>query len=486
MANVSPISILKKLNAQNISIADTIKEYDLWQNYSFDRVYDNITKIHAHRESKVSATDVFAIYKCIYDNWYNYLHEVNVDKLSPYQKSKIEAFLSMEKYKPENMTGEKCVNFIHEEYDLVLQNTNFRPMTSQSGNDTPIIGNNFVRSDFIHCNPFGEPYKNGIDCRLYINVKSENVSKLTEKLIEKCYKDKEKIKFKFSTNDTRNDTFLIYTTYDKVEYFINALKEIRLENPEIFDGCENHNPFLTIIDNFIGFSEDPKVDESSFTSVRATAIKEFIADHVEPEIIKERKRIGNYDGIITTSKGTKLTTIEYIAYKLEEAFKETIIKNHNEISNGYYPFDYSEHGRDCINSYIEIENKIYRTCLDEIPQFVKDQIKVQAKRYIDGLKNGEKAYIEPLKFPTKDMNLFPYRNKDILNQEIIDNKYLYYTFRINVNLQEILFSLFNSEENIEKVITDEALKPYLEKHNISSLYPSLNLETEELYNDQIL
>ena len=47
-----------------------------------------------------------------------------------------------------------------------------------------------------------------------------------------------------------------------------------------------------------------------------------------------------------------------------------------------------------------------------------------------------------------------------------------------INLKENLFDGFGSEARIESVITDEALEPYFKNHHVSTLVPSLNIESE--------
>ena len=475
MENYTQVNFLRIIKLRKKSIAEVIKQHKLWKG----DVYYKLTEINASKTNNaISSDDLSQIYKQIYDYWYSYIETMSLDGFSGVQKARIQRFLAMPKYKINNMTPEDCVYFMHREYNKYLNGCGIRPIQSQNDNQSPINNNNTVNLDYIHCTPF--EYTEDVSCRLYLNIKQENIYSLSKMLMDRCFDNRLRVYFKFWTRDNRNDSFLIYTNYKQVKKIIEILKSIRKENPKIFEGAENINPLLTNIDNFIGFGEEPKYKHSSFNAERAEAIEEFKKDVIEKKIIEERKRIGNNDNTVITSTGENLTIEEYLVYRLEKSFKETIIQHQRNILDRKFPRHYMEYGNKSICSYIEIENKIYRTCMNELPPFVKEQIREQAKRYLEGLKNGQNVYIHSIKFPTKDYNLFPSMNKDYLDQAINEKGKLEYSFKIEIDMQEKLFSVFGSDERIERVITDEALAPYLEKHHISTLCPAINIETEQL------
>lgn len=466
------IDFLNNLNNKKVSVAEIVKKHKLWKGSA----YKSLTQINAHATNTViPPKHILSIYKKVYDYWYRYVQKLDLGVFTAEQMVKVQTFLSMEKYRPEHMSEQMCFNFVHYDYDVLLKGTGIRPIQSQETNQPPITSKG-VLPEFIHCTPFEHPAE--ISCRLYLNVKPENIAALSEKLVEMSYSKRLRIYFKYWTNDTRNDPFLIYTNYEQMKDLISILKQIKFENPKIFDGCEKINPLLTNIDNFIGFGEEPEYKHSSFNDERGKAIDEFTKDVVEKELVNERKRIGNYRDTIATSKGFELDIENYLIYRLEESFKQTVIQRQKDILNRKYPRHFAEYGAESVAGYIEIENKIYRTCMQELPPFVKQQIKEQAKQYLEGLKKGENRYIKPIIFPTENLNLFPSMNVEYLNRALHSKGYLEYNFSIDINMQQKLFSVFDSESRIEKVITDEGLKPYLEKYHVSSKYLSLNTETE--------
>jgi len=432
------------------SLAEIIKSNKLWRkNIS---TYKLLTQINSHNtNTSVQYRDMLRIYKLIYDYWYDYL-TANKKKFTSPQLEDVNAFLSNKKYSKAKMSGKDCFDFIHSSND-VLSSMNF-PIQSQSSNEPPIDESGIVLNDFIHCKPFGDVDNSNISCRLYLNIKPENVCDLIEQLLKKCSEKKHNLYFKFFTKDNRNDTFLIYTDYDHVKKIINILKNIKKENPQIFQGCEKINPILTNIDNFIGFSDEPIQSNYSFNLLRANAIDLFF----DNQILMERKRIGNYKEKLINANGDELSLEEYLIYRLEEAFHETILNGMDDSAAKNYERN--------------------------LPDFIKEQIEQQAKIYLSGLKHGKIIYEKPvINLPTKNLKLFPDVNEDYLKAELEKNGYLNFKFIININLEEELFSIFDSYKHIEQGITDEALNKVLTNHRISAKYPSLNIQSEKLLDE---
>lgn len=291
MINESKLNFLNSLQLNNTSVAEIVKKHSLFKGIT----YNKLVKINAQcTNTAIPPQHLKNIYKSIYNNWYTYLTQIDLDNFDNKQKSKILWFLKQNKYKKENMNAENCYQFMHYGYDKVLKDCDIRPMLCQNRNQEPINIQGGVYPDFIHCTPF-QRYDN-TSCRLYLNVKPENISALTEKLLETCLNKRCRVYFKFWTNNNRSDTFLIYTNYNRVQKMVDILKTIKSENPKLFEGCENINPLLINIDNFIGFSEEPQYKYSSFNGERADAIEEFCED------IKKQLKINQQIEMFITDK----------------------------------------------------------------------------------------------------------------------------------------------------------------------------------------
>ncbi len=423
----------------------------------------NINQTDAHIDRKT----LLSFYKAIYDQWYDYYSKINEEKLSGKISEAIKKIKTDPRFKKENMSPLDCEKFIFETYDKEFKDSGIQPLQTQSGRK---ISDHY--DDFIHVYPFLPP--RDINCRLYLNLKPENAIKLGEILTEKCMKKRYRVYFKLWTGmNDRNDTFLIYTGYKKVQEFVNILKEIKSEHPDLFVGAEKSSGLLPMIDGFIGFGEEPQYRHSSFNFERGEALDEFFRDRIK----EEAKRIGNYKGYIRNSKDEDLSLKEYIKYLITESFKEALNDRQREIKNHQFPDTYTTEKQ--IKAYIEIQDKIYKACRDELPEFVEQYIDEKVEFIIEDLKKGvmpeSKSFSIP--FKTRLFSLFNYGERYIKHIKE-NNQYLNYYFKIDLDLKEKLFDIFSSKVRIGSKITKENLKPYFEKHYVSIERPYLNTESE--------
>ena len=463
-------------NLKHVSLAKIIKDHNLF----FGDLYDKITTINARNTNTFIGEDnLLNISKTIYDFWYDYLHEMNSKKIQFNHQDKLNTFLNNDFFRKENMDPEKCFEFFANYFDRFLLGVCSNPMQFQHDNAYQTIYEK--KSDFIHCQPFGS-YKD-VTCRLYININPQNMGVFCEKILKKCFDEKCRLYFKFWTDDNRNDTFLIYANYNNIQKIVDILKQIKKEAPELFVGCDKMNPMLYNIDNFIGFGEEPYSHFYSFNSIRADAIERFLIDKINPVLMDIRKMIANYQGEIKNSANEVLNLEDYIAYYIEKSFKNTIFNHQRDIKQNIIPYKYLYIGDESVESYKAIENRICRECLIEIPAYIKNYCKLQAKKVLKSLKDGLTPEIEPLVFKTKDINLFSDINRAKYQKILDKGGYLDYKFNIDIDIEDKLFKVFNVNQQIKHLITDDKLKPYLKKYRISSNYIYINKNTEKIIED---
>ena len=154
--------------------------------------------------------------------------------------------------------------------------------------------------------------------RLYLNVEPVDVHKLATELIKKCDEYNVPYYFKFDDFGNRDDTLVVYSDTEKLPFYINMLKEIAKENPEI-KARSKRPPILTgKIDGWIGYGSEPEVRDgkrSSFNLIRSDCIEKAIDEEYEKWLsLNENKKI-NY-------QGKEITLMDYIA----------ILKTEKEIS----------------------------------------------------------------------------------------------------------------------------------------------------------
>lgn len=117
--------------------------------------------------------------------------------------------------------------------------------------------------------------------RLYINCNQQDLMKLANLFTDSCKTKELPTYFKYvSNNDSyRSDQIVIYSNLKELANYIQILKEIGEENPEIIERC-GKPPLLTgTIDDWIGIGDEP-VNGESFTELRANIIYNVLKENV--------------------------------------------------------------------------------------------------------------------------------------------------------------------------------------------------------------
>ncbi len=192
-------------------------------------------------------------------------------------------FLQNDRLDPKNISanGKSYYKIILNLITKRLNNEFFdylRPAIMQGQNDFTMRTNNgflHVFSDYItdqHITP--------IECRLYLNLKGENVSKFVDEFYSKCKERGKPFYFRFNVKDNRNDNFVIYTNYRNAKSFVNIIEQIKLEHPNLLDGTEQTNQNLGKINGYIGFGDEPNPNKSKvkrgYLALRKRVVEESV------------------------------------------------------------------------------------------------------------------------------------------------------------------------------------------------------------------
>ena len=145
--------------------------------------------------------------------------------------------------------------------------------------------------------------------RFYINTDSTYTDYFARLLMEKCKEKKYKYYFKLDNFGDRADTIVVYCSDTNLLKFLDILKEIKKEHPELEEHL-HRPPFLTAnIDDWIGYASEPSVKDGdklfSFNSLRTKILDESMTK-LNKEWIQKNK---NRDII---ANGTKSKFIDYI------------------------------------------------------------------------------------------------------------------------------------------------------------------------------
>ena len=176
-------------------------------------------------------------------------------------------------------------------YDRVNENTTWK----------------FIISKYIYINNTG---MYDIHHRFYINTDSTYTHYFAKLLMEKCEERNSKYYFKLDDRGDRADTIVLYCGDTNLLKFLNMLKEIKQEHPEL-NGHLHKPPFLTAnIDGWIGYGSEPSIHEEgkemfSYNSLRTKVIDEAMTK-INKEFIKQHKND------IITINGNKMEFVDYI------------------------------------------------------------------------------------------------------------------------------------------------------------------------------
>ncbi|MBO7657538.1 hypothetical protein J6S55_02775 [Candidatus Saccharibacteria bacterium] len=186
-----------------------------------------------------------------------------------------------------------------------------------------------------------------ITARLYMCPRTDNMIELIDEFKDKCDNKGIRYEFKYNSDPRRNDRFIVYTNYDKINDHIDVLKEIKKERPELFEDMDDtrKNPFWGKIDGApegVYFGEEPPelvtIDEdghekkrrpfTSYSQVRADAF--ILADKQwGVEVYGEDK--DNIGALFITPSSKHFGSPSDISWKdaehLEQIFREKLRKD---------------------------------------------------------------------------------------------------------------------------------------------------------------
>lgn len=135
--------------------------------------------------------------------------------------------------------------------------------------------------------------------RLYLNTEGIDTHKVINEIIKKCDERKIPYYFKFDDQGARDDTIVVYSDTEKLPSYIEILREIAKENPEI-KRRSKRPPILTgRIDNWIGYGAEPARKNGknrSFNEVRSKCIEDAIEGELTEWLKINKNKIINYQG----------------------------------------------------------------------------------------------------------------------------------------------------------------------------------------------
>lgn len=202
--------------------------------------------------------------------------------------------------------------------------------------------------------------------RLYINTESVHIHKIAKLFIDKCDEKQLPYYFKFDPYSRRDDSFVIYSSDDKLMKYIEVLREIRQEHSELMSVVKEP-PILTgNIDGWIGYGSQPEKidgkDVSSFNSLRAELIesviddvtKDWVVNHLDSKVNSAGQILQEYISIIATKK---------IFANFEKYYQDQVELEKKKAQAEGNEFDYLSVDIKTGYSLVDLKSKIFKNTI---------------------------------------------------------------------------------------------------------------------------
>lgn len=162
-----------------------------------------------------------------------------------------------------------------------------------------------------------------IEHRLYLDTESLDTYKMINFFVQKCNQHQLPYYFKFDQYGNRDDTIVIYSSTEMLTQYVEILREIQKEHPDLISRAKEP-PLLTgRIDNWIGYGSEPSRTPDgknhSFNEIRSEAIGSAITNVTKKWIMNNRNIQIKY-------QGQQVSFQDYIAMKATESLIEGLAK----------------------------------------------------------------------------------------------------------------------------------------------------------------
>lgn len=213
-----------------------------------------------------------------------------------------------------------------------------------------------------------------VEHRLYLDTESIDTYAMITHFVEKCDEHQLPYYFKFDKYGNRDDTIVIYSSSENLGKYLEVLREIKRDYPDLVSETKNP-PILTgKVDGWIGYGSEPKLPngkKSSFNSIRSDVIENAIGKATKKWIMDHRNMQIKY-------QGKKVSFQEYITMKSIEEWLASLERIYNNYS-------------DAEKSKATKENRFYdeSNVIKSIGYTLKDLKSPQFRQYLYSILNGK-------------------------------------------------------------------------------------------------
>ena len=182
-----------------------------------------------------------------------------------------------------------------------------------------------------------------VEHRLYLDTECTDTHRMAIYFIEKCDKYHLPYYFKFDDYGDRDDTFVIYSSTESLTKFIDILREIKKEHPEIVSRSKEPPALTGVIDGWIGYGSEPSKTpdghNQSFNEIRAKHLEETISKVTNDWIMNHRSQKVNFHGKQVSFQDYIVhKSVDWILADLEDNYlwHEKMEKNSIKRNGGVY------------------------------------------------------------------------------------------------------------------------------------------------------
>jgi len=244
--------ILSKLNSP--SMMDILKFHG-----TGDYTYHSY-KNNAHSTGvKVQSQELEHFCRMLFIDYRNYVLDLEKNGKLNERWQVVADTLKSSRYNPnemDRMAGTPFYDFIYKDFNKMFDKSFLNIADIQENGDIAK-----GKDDFMHVYSYaGSAAQRGkTDVRLYLNLMGKNIIKFSE---EFYIRSREKglpgyFKF-FNTDNERNDTWLVYSSYENMDKYVEIIESIKRDRPELLEGTENVSYNMASLNGYIGFGEEPK------------------------------------------------------------------------------------------------------------------------------------------------------------------------------------------------------------------------------------
>lgn len=213
-----------------------------------------------------------------------------------YPNSSEKGFLTMKKVFTNLINSpDKLPSFLKRNHRNIEQILGLMTQTDENGN-LYRVGWMYFKSHHLNPNNEHHPIKsNNVRHRLYLTVDTEKRAEITKKIIEECNKRQLPYNFKVHINfnkrkeNQQSDTIVIYLeNEEQVVQYTNLINEIIENNSELKSHIHKPSPHLGIINDYIGYGFEPKLNsgKTSYSKLLKQSIPISLVSNMSKNILQ--------------------------------------------------------------------------------------------------------------------------------------------------------------------------------------------------------